>query len=177
MPTVDDILAEQQAMNLMMEELQKATDPKAFNQILAAIQESGKRIEEMSQAFADAFYAEHAEALAQSSEAVVPKIEVLLTPEQRQRVFEASGVDIPSVKLVDPTGALNAAMPSTPPPFIEAQAIKQAEAFKEMVAAQEAAAAAVAEALAELEANASPEMLEEIAKLKADPNFLAGLVK
>ena len=69
-------------------------------------------------------------------------VEVVLTPEQRQRVLEKTGVDVPSVRIPDATGALTRNMKHIEPEFIESCAERQAQVFKDMVAEAEAAAEA-----------------------------------
>jgi hypothetical protein len=76
--------------------------------------------------------------------------EVVLTPEQRQRILKETGVDMRTVWIQDQGGSRNAAMPATLPPVIEAEALKQARERKTGEPAKAAAKKAVDDALDEV---------------------------
>ncbi|MDX9720760.1 MAG: hypothetical protein RBU37_08425 [Myxococcota bacterium] len=161
---LEQILEEQKALNLLAEELPKTTEPHAIETILAALAEGAQRLEGMAQDYAQGLEAAYPE----SNEGPVHRIEVVLTPEQRQRVFDETGIEMGSVLLDDPTGERGHYMPSTEPQIIEAQAIKQALGFKQMVEAEEASRQALEAACADLEENGTPEQKAAMEKIKAD---------
>ena len=135
---------EQKAIMLLTEEVQKTSDAEERDALVAAIRKSAEKIQAMS-----------AEMQARADAVTVPKVEnfdikavveVVLTPDQRKRVLEAYGVDVPSVRFPDSTGTLTRNMKNIEPDYIEECAMKQAKAFKDMVAEAEAAAESEAEA-------------------------------
>jgi len=73
-------------------------------------------------------------------------VEVVLTPDQRRRVLEKTGIDVPSVRIQDPNAELTKYMSHIELDFVEKCAIDQAEAFKAMVADAEAGAEEAAKA-------------------------------
>lgn len=121
---------ERKALQLLAEEVQKTQDADARDALIDAIQKSADKLKTMCE-----------ELQAQADKVVVPQIdnldvnaivEVVLTAEQRSRVFEAHGVDVPSIRIPDATGVLTKNMSHIEPDYIEECAMKQAKAFKEM---------------------------------------------
>ncbi|OIP36242.1 MAG: hypothetical protein AUK47_15505 [Deltaproteobacteria bacterium CG2_30_63_29] len=179
-PGVEDVKEEQKALQLMIEELNKTSDPEQFNQILAMIEAQAAKLKATAVAAGDAIVASvgGTEGLASPLlEGPRPKVEVLLTPEQRQKVFDETGVNMESVLIKDDTGARTSTMRQTTPPEIEFQAIEQAHEFNRMVEAQKTISQDVADAMAGLEDSDDPRLVEALERAKADPNFLAGLNK
>lgn len=123
---------EKKALELLASEVQKAKDDDQRNMLMAEIQKSAQKLETMcAEMQAEADKIRGANKVQSHVDAVV---EVMLTREQRQRVLEQTGVDVPSVRIPDPTGELTKSMPTMEPEFIEESAISQANAFKELVA-------------------------------------------
>ncbi len=129
---------EQKALQLLANEVQNAKDDDERDMLIAEIQKSAAKLEGLCR-----------ELQAQADE-MVPKqeenpninavVEVVLTKEQRQRVLEATGIDVPSVRIPDPTADLTKNMHEIQPEFIEECAISQANTFKQLVADAEEAA-------------------------------------
>ncbi len=123
---------EKKALQLLASEVQKTTDDEQRKLLMDEIQKSAAKLESMCadlQEEADKMRPPQSDKL--HLEAVV---EVVLTREQRQRVLEKTGIDVPSVRIPDPTGELTKNMPQMNPAFIEESALSQANAFKELVA-------------------------------------------
>ena len=123
---------EKKALKLLTDEVQKTKDEDQRNMLMAEIQKSAQKLEAMCeelQAEADKMRPPPEERIP-----VNAVVEVVLTKEQRQRVLEQTGVDVPSVRIPDPTGQLTKSMPTMDPVLIEESAISQANAFKELVA-------------------------------------------
>ena len=123
---------EKKALELLASEVQKAKDDDQRNMLMAEIQKSAQKLEAMCaemQAEADKI-----REVKKEQSHVDAVVEVMLTKEQRQRVLEQTGVDVPSVRIPDPTGQLTKNMPRMDPALIEESAISQANAFKELVA-------------------------------------------
>ena len=176
--SLEDIQQEQQAMQIMIEELNKTTDQDAFQLIVAELQEAGERLRALAAAFQAQFLEEYAEFLSEEGESKTAsaKIEIVLTPGQRRRVFDETGVDMPSLLLNDEVGAWAMNMDTTKPDEIEPLAIQRAHEFNEMVAAQAEAQKELDDAVAAIEANPDPRVQEQLEKLKEDPEFLEGLL-
>lgn len=134
---------EKKALQLLADEIQKAPDDDTREMLAAEIQKTAEKLEKLCaelQAEADKLAPPDEDDL---TNAVV---EVILTKEQRQRVLEKTGIDVPSVRIPDPTADLTKNMSIMKPEFVEECAITQAENFKRLVADAEEAAEAEAEA-------------------------------
>ncbi len=142
---------EQKALQLLMDEYQKA-EGNDKEQLMEAIQKQAEKLDaecQKLQAEADSLTPKDDE----DDPAIQAIVEVVLTPEQRARVKEITGIDVPTVKLSDPTSNLTQNMASVNPDDIEERAIHQAKLFKKLMAeaediaeVEEAAAQAKAEA-------------------------------
>lgn len=124
---------ERKALEVLSKEVQKTSTPQERDALMAEIGRTAARLQGMCEKLQQ-----------EADKVVVPKVEnlqvdavveVILTPAQRQRVLEKTGVDVPSVRIPDSTGALTKNMRHIEPDYIEACAMKQAEAFNRMVAA------------------------------------------
>ncbi len=123
---------EQKALQLLAAEIQKTNDGDTRDMLMAEIKKSADKLQSLCaelQAKADAMKPETAPVA--KADAVV---EVILTKEQRARVLEKTGIDVPSVRIPDPTSDLTKNMPNIQPEYIEECAINQANRFKELVA-------------------------------------------
>ena len=128
---------EKKALQLLADEVQKTEDADQREMLMAEIQKSAAKLQalcEGMQAEADKIKPPQNDKI--NIDAVV---EVVLTKEQRQRVLEQTGIDVPSVRISDPTGDLTKNMPIIEPEFIEQCAITQANAFKDLMADAEEA--------------------------------------
>ena len=101
-PTIDDVNNEREALVLLIAELPKAEDQEQFDQILELITAQAAVLEATVKECSDQIDKTYNTPESQASEGANPKVEVVLTPEQRQRVFEVHGVDLPSVIISDP---------------------------------------------------------------------------
>lgn len=126
---IDD---EKKALQVLAEQVQQCKDDDERNLLIAEIQKTAAKLQELCdnlQAEADKIM-ENAPKTNVDFTAVV---EVVLTPEQRKRVLERTGIDVPSVKIPDPTGKLTENMQHVEPSFVEQCAIDQAKQFKALV--------------------------------------------
>ncbi|MBQ9396859.1 MAG: hypothetical protein IJU23_15265 [Proteobacteria bacterium] len=123
---------EQKALQMLADEVQKAKDDDERDALVAEIQKTAARLEAMCKELQD-----DADAMKPEDEKD-PKldavVEVILTKEQRKRVLDATGIDVPSVRIPDPTAELTKNMNNIEPEFIEKCAMSQAEIFKQLVA-------------------------------------------
>ena len=129
---------EKKALQLLAAEMQKATDEDQRDMLMGEIKKSADKMQAMCEEMqAEADKIRPPEVVDAAVHAVV---EVVLTPEQRRRVLEETGIDVPSVRIPDPTGELTKNMPSMDRSFVEKCAISQANAFKQLVADAEESA-------------------------------------
>ncbi len=163
MSTLKEIEQRQERMYKLIDQMNAQEDMNAMLQIVQQLEQEAKELESAALAF-------QAKMEKQYGKSRRGSIEVVLTPEQRQKVKRETGIDMTSVIIDDQSGVLNTAMPITLPPAIEAEALRQAHAMKAEKPAKEAAKKQVEEALAEIEA-LSPMHAELVAKVKADPRF------
>lgn len=123
---------EQKALQLLCDEMQQAKDDETREALAEQIKLMAANLEKMCaelQAEADLIAPPDTDDV--NIKAVV---EVVLTPEQRKRVLETTGIDVPSVRISDPNATLTKNMKHIQPEFIEECAIEQAEHFKSMLA-------------------------------------------
>jgi hypothetical protein len=107
----------------------------------------------------------------------IARVQVVLTPDQRKRVFQKHGIQLETIFLDDGGGVMSKTMPGTRPEYVEALAMKEAERRKNAAEADRVVRAELDRALADLEAVGNPELLEQLEQLKQDPNFAGGLLK
>lgn len=127
----DAIDNERAALLLLIDEIQKTTDDDEREALAEAIQAQANKLQSMCdelQTQADEIM--NAQEKDPNLNVVV---EVVLTPEQRARVLEKTGVDVPSVKIPDPTAELTKNMAFIKPDYIEQRAMLQAENFKRLL--------------------------------------------
>ena len=122
---------EQKALQLLCDEMQNAKDDETREALAEQIKLIAAKLEKMC-----ADLQAEADQIAPPDDDINMKavVEVVLTPDQRRRVLEATGIDVPSVRISDPNATLTKNMKHIQPDFIEECAMEQAEHFKRMVA-------------------------------------------
>ncbi len=166
---MDELLAKQRAMSDKAQSLAAEKDVEKIQRITAELEQDGRELEELARAF-------ERQELAKAGPPPKGKLEVVLTPEQRARVKKLTGVDMQSVVIADEAGVLSKAMPYTKPRDIEQLAINEARKQASLQDADGKVRAALDDAIREIEASGYGEVLVELEKLKADPNWLGGLL-
>lgn len=167
--TMDELLAKQRAM---VEKANALVSEKDVDKIQAATQElerDGRELEALAKAF-------EAQELAKAGPPPRGALEVVLTPAQRARVKQLTGVDMASVVISDEAGVLSKAMPTTDPRDIELHAINEARRLAALRGADQQMRAQVERAIADIEEQGMGEVRELLEKLKADPNWLGGIL-
>jgi hypothetical protein len=167
MSSLKEIEERQMRMYQLIDKMVAEEDLTTMLQIVQQLEQEAKELEAAAVAFQD-----------KMNKTYPPKpkgaFEVVLTPDQRQRVLKATGVNMGSVFIQDITGAINVTMPTTAPEVIEEEAMKQARARKIEEEAWARGDAQVADSLAAIEVQ-SELHAAEVAKLKQDPRFRAAL--
>ena len=166
---MDELLQKQRAMSDKAQSLAAEKDVEKIQRITAELEEEGRELEELARAF-------ERQELAKAGPPPKGKLEVVLTPDQRARVHKLTGVDMQSVVIADEAGVLSKAMPYTKPRDIEQLAISEALKQASMKDADSKMRAALDDAIREIEMSGYGEVLAELEKLKADPNWLGGLL-
>ncbi len=159
------ILDRQKRMAEMAERLPKAPDIETLLQWVSQMEAEAKELEKRAVA-----WGKKMEAAYPPKKGMHGYIEVVLTPDQRAKIKQETGIVLESVRIDDPSGALNYAMMSASPPDITPIAMEQARAQAYRKKAEQEAKRSVDTQLADLE-NQSPEMAENVKKLKSDPRF------
>ena len=167
--TMAELLAKQRAMSEKAAALPNEKDVEKIQRITAELAEEGRALEEMAKAF-------ERQELAKAGPPPKGKLEVVLTNDQRERVKKATGVDMKSVIVADEGGVLSKAMPHTRPRDIEELAMNEARKQASMRDADSKMRAALENAIAEIEQVGFGEVLQELERLKADPNWLGGIL-
>ncbi len=166
---MDELLAKQRAMSDKAQSLAAEKDVEKIQRITAELEQEGRELEELARAF-------ERQELAKAGPPPKGKLEVVLTPDQRQRVKKLTGVDMPSVVIADEAGVLSKAMPYTQPRDIEQLAINEALKQASLQSADGKMRAALDDAIREIEMSGYGEVLAELERLKADPNWLGGIL-
>lgn len=166
---MDELLAKQRAMSDKAQSLANEKDVEKIQRITGELEQEGRELEELARAF-------ERQELAKAGPPPKGKLEVVLTPDQRARVKKLTGVDMQSVIIADEAGVLSKAMPYTRPRDIEQLAINEALKQASLHDADGKMRAALDEALREIEASGYGEVLAELERLKADPNWLGGIL-
>jgi hypothetical protein len=163
MSTLKEIEQRQERMYKLIDKMNAQEDMTAMLEVVKELEEEARGLENAVLGF-------QAKMEKETPKTRKGAFEVVLTPEQRQRILKETGVDMRTVWIQDQAGVRNAAMPLTQPEIIEAEALKQAREQKALEPAKQAAKRQVDEALAEIEA-LSPTHAELVARVKADPRF------
>jgi hypothetical protein len=166
---MEELLQKQRTMGEKAAKLVNEKDVDTIQRITAELEEEGRALEELARAF-------EKQELAKAGPPPKGKLEVVLTAGQRERVKKQTGVDMPSVIIADEAGVLSKAMPHTSPHDIEKMAIAEARKLASLRDADGQMRAAVEAALYEIEQSGYGEVLAELERLKADPNWLGGIL-
>jgi hypothetical protein len=166
---MEELLQKQRTMGDKAARLVNEKDVDTIQRITAELEEEGRALEELARAF-------EKQELAKAGPPPKGKLEVVLTPDQRERVKKLTGVDMKSVIVADEAGVLSKAMPHTSKRDIEQLAINVARKLAVHKDADAKMRTALEEAIREIEAGGYGEVLAELDRLKADPNWLGGLL-
>ena len=166
---MDELLQKQRVMSDKTNTHTNEKNIDKIQRITAELEQEGRELEELARAF-------ERQELAKAGPPPKGELEVVLTPDQRARVKKLTGVDMQSVVIADEAGVLSKAMPYTKPHDIEQLAISEALKQASMQNADGKMRAALDDAIREIEQSGYGEVLAELEKLKADPNWLGGIL-
>ncbi len=159
--TLDDLIKQQAAMATLAMSLEGERETQRIQAVAAQLQAMGDQLGAMARALEEQHGPPPPRAM----------VEVVLTPEQRGRVVEKTGVDLASIRIADDGGATSQTMPLMDPRRIEFYALKEAERRKAGEEARARIAAEFAASLAAIEQQGTPEVKAKLAELRADPSF------
>lgn len=168
--TMEELLAQQRALVDRAAALVGEKDVDKIQALTAQLLEAGRALEAQARAFEE-------QELAKAGPPPRGAVEVVLTEAQRRRVRELTGVELTSVVLPDEMGLLNKAMPTTDPREIERWAIAEARRQAARRGADEVMRAELERALLDIEQQGTGEVQRELERLRADPNWLGGLLR
>jgi hypothetical protein len=165
-----DFLTKQQQMMWLANQLQGETDAERIEALGNQLKELAEELE----AFGQGMAAQYTKTLPPEGPRATTRVQ--LTPAQRWRVWVTTGVDIDVLVIDDAAGIMSKVMPSTDPRTIELRAFQEAWKRKAATIVDWQSRASVVQMIAKLEEDASPEMREQIEKIKQDPKIAAILV-
>lgn len=168
--SMEQLLRKQREMSTKASSLAAEKDVEKLQRLTAELEQEGRELEELALAF-------QKQELAKAGPPPKGKLEVVLTKEQRERVKKQTGVDMPTVLIADEAGVLSKAMPHTSPRDIEQIAMNEARKQAALRDSDGKMRAAVDDALRQIEQAGTPAVQEELERLKADPNWLGGLLQ
>lgn len=145
MSSLKDIEERRDRMFKLVDAMHAQEDMTAMLQIVAQLEQEAKDLDKSIRTFQEKMEKEWGKMRR-------PAFEVVLTPEQRQRITRETGIQMQTVWIDDVGGGLNAAMPTTHPEQVEAEALRQARALKAAEPAKAAARKQIADGLAAIEA-------------------------
>ncbi len=163
--TFEDLQKKQEEMTALAEQLVGEEDCDRILAIAEELKGHGAELERMGNEFTEA-----------NPSTFLGSTEVVLTPEQRQRIHDETGIEMASLWLRDEAGALMTSMPHTDPRVIEYRALEEARRRKAATEADALLQAELAEVLGTLE-GVSPEVAAQLEILKQNPHFLGGLLQ
>lgn len=166
---MDDLMQKQREMVAKAQSLVTEKDVEKIQKVTAELEEEGRQLEALAKAF-------EKQELAKAGPPPRGQLEVVLTPGQRERVKQLTGVELASVVVSDEMGVLSKAMPSTDPRDIELLAIEEARKLAALRDADGKMRAAVDRAIADIEEQGMGEVRDLLETLKADPNWLGGIL-
>jgi hypothetical protein len=167
--TMDDLMSRQRSMVDKAQSIVNEKDVDKIQAVTAELEREGRELEQLAKEF-------ERQELAKAGPPPRGKLEVVLTPAQRARVKKETGVDMASVIVPDEMGVLAKAMPSTHQRDIEMLALAEARKLAAVRDADGKMRSAVAAAIADIEEQGMGETREMLEKLKADPNWLGGIL-
>ena len=167
--TMAELLAKQRSMSEKAAALANERDVEKIQRVTDELAVEGRELEELARAF-------EKQELARAGPPPKGKLEVVLTKDQRERVKKLTGVDMKSVVVADTAGVLSKAMPHTSQRDIEQLAIAEARKLASMEDADGKMRSAVDAAIREIEQAGYGEVQAELERLKADPNWLGGIL-
>jgi hypothetical protein len=166
---MEELLKKQQEMSAKAQAMSNERDVDRIQAITAELEQEGRDLERLARDF-------ERQELAKAGPPPKGKLEVMLTPLQRERVKKATGVEMTSVVVADEMGVLSKAMPSTNPGDIEILAINEARKLAAHKNADVKMREALANAIDEIEKTGFGEVVQMLDQLKADPNWMGGLL-
>jgi hypothetical protein len=164
---MDQMVAKANEIKKLMAEAAQETDPDKAREFADRLMAEGRALEQMG------------EKMRQEAQVArgVATMQVVLTPEQRKRVFQKHGIQMETLVIQDEGGAMSRGMPSERLEYIESLAMKEAERQKLQAEAEKLVRAELDRAMAEIEAVDNMELTEQLNELKKDPNFMGGLLQ
>lgn len=165
MADIEEIQRKQADAARLAEKLQGEKDPERIAALAEQIQGKTRDLEKMALSLA---------ASAAPADSGGGEVRVLLTPAQRERIVEQTGVGIEAVTLRDTQGrSWKSEMPTVEPRVIEKLAAQQAAASRLTLETR----TQVEKIIKELKALNVPELEETIRELEKDPTLGAGRKK
>ncbi len=168
--TVEDILQKQQYLINLAQKIEEEEDVDVKIQIAKIMAEEAAQLEKDALKFEADFLAEHPPPPKQG-------FEVVLTPDQTERIYMETSIELKTLWIDDPVGTTNEAMLFTHKDHIEILAMEYARKLALEKAAHEEAVRFANECIDAIEnGEVTQEMLDLIEELKKDPKFLNGLL-
>jgi len=176
--TMEDLEEEQAALKLICAEFEKTRDPDRIQQLSLLVAEQVERLKQLAATFETEQCAKYGLTPEKYNgpEGLPGKVEVQLTPDQRERVRLLTGEDPETILIDDPTGFKTRRMKHMSPHQVEQLAVSAVVSQREAREARARSQAIVEDMLSQMEAaDDSPERKEALEKLRRDPEFLGGL--
>ncbi len=167
--TLDDLKRKQEELLSRLDALQGETDGDKLVAVAAELQAAGEELETLAREFEQ-------QEIERNGGPKQGNTEVVLTEAQRKRIHDETGVTMESLVMRDDAGIATRTMPMTDPRIIEYRALQEAKRRKIGEESDSALREKMDQVFAEIEA-ASPSAADKLAELKADPNFLGGVLQ
>jgi hypothetical protein len=152
------------------ERLVSESDPQRIQDLSAEIEKQANELQAMALAL-------EAQEKAKRPPSQRGKAKVALTPDQKARILEKTGVEMEVLVLDDDDGIWARILPTSLPHVIEERALDWARSEQARRILEAESRAYLARLIAAIEAAGSDQLIEQLNRLRADPNFLAGMMQ
>jgi hypothetical protein len=164
-PTMEELKAKAEALVKRMALIVNEADPDKFIALAKEIEAEAKAFEALGNAYVSA-----------NSPKPPPMTTVVLTPDQRKRILDQTGVAMETIELPDDGAITSKLMPETRKQQVEAWALEEAKRRKQADQANAKAMEQINSAIADLEAVGNPDLMALLEENKKNPKFLGGLL-
>ena len=160
--SLDDLDARRRDLEALVDTARDEADADRLSAIAAAVSGRAAELESLARR-----HVEGEQALTPRA-GMIGRIEIVLTPEQRARILERTGVDLPSFIAPDELGVMARTMPRMDPRLVEALATNEAERKKVALAAGAVLREETERTFRALEETGVPDLIDRVARMRRD---------
>ncbi len=164
-PTMEELKQKANDLVKRVNQIANETDPEKFIAMAKQIEAEAKAFEALGAAYVGAH-----------TPKPQPMTTVVLTPDQRKRILDETGIAMETIELPDDGAITSKLMPETRKQQVTIWALEEARRRKAANQSNAKAMEAITAAIADLEAVGNPDLMALLEANKQNPNFLGGLL-